>query len=42
MNKEGTDKPTSDATAILSSTVSNSLTGHSAVSPGASANATSN
>jgi hypothetical protein len=42
MNKEATDKPTSDATAILSSTVSNLLTGNSAVSPGASANVTAN
>jgi hypothetical protein len=42
MNKDATDKPTSDATAILSSTVSNSLTGNTAVSPGASANATAN
>ena len=42
MNKDATDKPTSDATAILSSTVSNSLTGNTVASPGASANATAN
>jgi hypothetical protein len=33
MNKEISDKPTTDATAILSTTASNSFPGNSAITP---------